>query len=56
MRFTPEQWALRKEMEKEWNVDNGESKIREVSKEKILYRKKLEEIEAAKMHNVNDAK
>ena len=56
LRFTPEQWASRKEMEKEWNVDNGETKIREVSKEKVLYRKKLEETEAAKMHNVNDAK
>ncbi len=50
LRFTPEQWALRKEMEKEWNVDNGEAKIREASKEKVLYRKKLEEAEAAKMH------
>lgn len=56
LRFTPEQWALRKEMEKEWNVDNGEAKIREASKEKVLYRKKLEEAETAKMHNVNDAK
>lgn len=53
LRFTPEQWALRKEMEKEWKVDNGESKIREVSKEKVLYRKKLEETEAAKMHKDN---
>ena len=51
LRFTPEQWTLRKEMEKEWNVDNGEAKIREASKEKVLYRKKLEEAEAAKMHN-----
>ena len=56
LRFSPEQWALRKEMEKEWNVDNGETKIREASKEKVLYRKKLEETEAAKMHKVNDAK
>lgn len=53
LRFTPEQWALRKEMEKEWNVDNGETKIREASKEKVLYRKKLEETEAAKMHKDN---
>lgn len=53
LRFTPEQWALRKEMEKEWNVDNGEAKIREISKEKVLYRKKLEETEAAKMHKDN---
>ena len=56
LRFTPEQWALRKEMEKEWNVNSGEAKIKEASKEKVLYRKKLEEAEAAKMHNVNDAK
>ena len=45
-----------KEMEKEWNVNSGEAKIKEASKEKVLYRKKLEEAEAAKMHNVNDAK
>ena len=50
LRFTPEQWALRKDLEKEWNVDNEEAKIREESKEKVLYRKKLEDAEAAKMH------
>lgn len=50
LRFTPEQWNMRKELLDEWKIDDGSDATIKKSVTEIKHRKALESIEAEKMH------
>lgn len=50
LRFTKEQWDLRQQLKKEWNIDDGSEATKQKAINDITYRKKLESIEKEKMH------